>query len=353
MTGQRDRRRAVGGRDRVDTQPEPVREERDTSRRGRRIRAPCRADRGARIQASTDTPIERPGRAPQRAARSCGPVLHVSEPVAYRGTPRLQDRGQFIGGRHRARRATGAIWSSVATSIASRASRPASDERRRPSSRPRSRSAASACVELVARSSRATGCSCASAGPSTARSAARSRSPSNPADDPRRVVGSRRGTRGGSRRSRHTVGERVVGTPERRAMPGGQRTARRSQRLDRRWRAARRPDRGRRVRRRATGAAGPRPPRLGCRGSSRHRCSCQASSTSGTTTAGLNTHAERRGDHLAGHLPQHAPTTGEVRRSVRQRDPVGLPRAGSKPESHVAGVTLRREVHLADHRFER
>ncbi len=64
-------------------------------------------------------------------------------------------------------------------------------------------------------------------------------------------------------------------------------------------------------------------------------------------------HAERGGDHLAGHLTHHAAPTGEVGGAIRQRDSVRVAGALGEPERDVARMAFGREVHLADNRFER
>ena len=63
-------------------------------------------------------------------------------------------------------------------------------------------------------------------------------------------------------------------------------------------------------------------------------------------------HAERRGDHLAGHLSEHAAPTREVGGAVGKRHTVGVAAARIEAERDVVRVALGREVHLPDHRFE-
>ena len=63
-------------------------------------------------------------------------------------------------------------------------------------------------------------------------------------------------------------------------------------------------------------------------------------------------HAERRGDHLAGHLPEHAAPAGEVRRAVGKGHTVGVAAARVEAERDVVRMAFGREVDLPDHRFE-
>ena len=76
-----------------------------------------------------------------------------------------------------------------------------------------------------------------------------------------------------------------------------------------------------------------------------------ASCTDGTTTA-ASEDSEGRSDHLTGHVTEHASPAGEVRRSVGERHTAGIARTRIESERLVVGVTLGREVHLTDHRFE-
>ena len=62
--------------------------------------------------------------------------------------------------------------------------------------------------------------------------------------------------------------------------------------------------------------------------------------------------AERRGDHLTGHLAEQTAATREVRRPVRECNAVDIPRARVEAESDVVRMTFGREVHLTHHRFE-
>ena len=76
------------------------------------------------------------------------------------------------------------------------------------------------------------------------------------------------------------------------------------------------------------------------------------SSTSGTTIAGLNT-PNAAAITSPGTCPSTLPRLAKYDGPSGSATPLASPGLGVEAERHVVGVALRREVHLADDRFER